>query len=109
MATEQDYIMVEFDGNWADEFDMRGYWFTSREKYEKYLEEIKAFNEFPHEQYFGTNEAMIWESLEDYTNCLGKPKKVSAEEMKIVAKLFDAPNKKNFTVGDFFFLDSNYS
>jgi hypothetical protein len=55
-------LLVKYKGDWADELEVEGFWITTKEKYEKWLIEIKNF--FPYTYYIGTNEEIEYESLD---------------------------------------------
>lgn len=67
------YYFVRFSADYADEFDIGGCFVTTRSPedfFEEALENsIEYFDGFPCDRYFGTNEFITYESLEDYKRC----------------------------------------
>ncbi len=79
-------LFVKFEGNWADEMDIEGYTIMSEEEWE--YKQLEGKNiQFPVELGIGTNEQMIYESLEDYLENF-KVQKISDEEIKTLKKFF---------------------
>lgn len=65
------YFLIEQSCNWADEFDMNGFWLGESEDEEELIKSIlkdflEEHGDFPVETYFGTNEAMEFENENDY-------------------------------------------
>lgn len=61
------FYLVIFSCDYADEFDVRGaeVYVGTEESYFAHTSDVK----FPREVYFGTNEAVYYQSLEDYKRC----------------------------------------
>jgi hypothetical protein len=57
--------LIKLSSCWADEFDVDGFAVYSNDKYYKWLKLVDMV-EFPAEWYFGTNEALEWETKEDF-------------------------------------------
>lgn len=57
--------LIKLCSCWADEFDVYGFAIYSDHKYNKWLKLVDMV-EFPVEWYFGTNEALEWETKEDF-------------------------------------------
>lgn len=57
--------LIKLSSCWADEFDVCGFAVYSDDKYNKWLKLVDMV-EFPVEWYFGTNEALEWETKEDF-------------------------------------------
>lgn len=91
-------LLVKFDSNYADEFDIGGFIVMSEEDWEKHnvLVKKKFDEEGEIEVYFGTNESMIWESYESYIGDF-YVNKLSDEELKALKKLF-GPNPSSGSV-----------
>lgn len=64
------YYFVRFTADYADEFDIGGCFVTEKspEEFFKETEKVaeKYYDGFPCEVYFGTNEFIEYESLEEY-------------------------------------------
>ena len=69
------YFLIEQSCNYADEFDMEGFWvdegITEQEVLDKILNNfIEENGDFPVESYFGSNEAMIFEDESEYLDTI---------------------------------------
>lgn len=64
---EQKYYLVKFTADYADEFDVNGgeVFYGTIDEYFSHASDVK----FPKEVYFGSNEFIVYESLEDYKRC----------------------------------------
>lgn len=101
-------LLVRFDSNYADEFDVEGFTFMTETEWEKHkVDAAKCFEEFEKlpqdkygrrlgkyggatdgiEVYFGTNEQMIYETLDSYLSSF-KVSEVSEEEAAVITKFF---------------------
>jgi|JI10StandDraft_1071094.scaffolds.fasta_scaffold66129_7 hypothetical protein len=80
-------IFVEFDNNYADEFDVNGFRIMDRKNWEKHLEKAKKTfeEEETQEVYFGTNEQIIFEGFDDYERSF-TVKDITDEEAKVLSK-----------------------
>jgi len=86
------YYLVEQETNYADEFDLEGFWIQEAESEEKLKKElvqnlIGERGDFPMEIYFGSNEAVEFENENDYISTL-KISEITKEEYDVVVKLF---------------------
>lgn len=52
------YVVVTYEQDYADEFDVCGLWITTVKKYNKALKHLDMHNEEDTEYYFGTNECI---------------------------------------------------
>ena len=86
-----DKLLVIVHTSYEDEFDLEGFFITTEAYWEKYTAKVKAFyKEYPGkeiEDYFGTNEAMMFESAEDVLRCF-KTRAISNEDAMQIKKLF---------------------
>ena len=57
-------LLVIFDEDYADEFDVYGFRIMSKDKWDEFVEATKKIN-YPIEIYFGTNEAIEYESSKE--------------------------------------------
>ena len=62
---EEKKIIVKLDTNWADEFDVETIWFTTNIKFEKWKAEIIKTFKPRVEIYFGTNEFIDFDRVEE--------------------------------------------
>jgi hypothetical protein len=60
-------LLVKYDSNWADEMDVAGFYVTTREKWNDYVERVRRHFEGRSEltYYIGTNEEICYERVED--------------------------------------------
>jgi hypothetical protein len=56
--------LVKFNCDWADEFDVYGFTIIENDEWDKFMQAIENLD-YPHESYFGTNEAIIFERRDD--------------------------------------------
>jgi len=95
-------LLVKFDSNYADEFDVEGFTIMSETEWEEHKAKVTAFFERRDqtrqkdqwgnyrdgvEVYFGTNEQIIYETLDCYLRSF-KVQKISQEEIKVLKKFF---------------------
>lgn len=85
-------LVITFDCNWADEFDMRGLCVMERQQWEGYVEAArKWFDANPDKECeigFGTNEAFTFESFEEWRHCF-EEKDVTDDEAAALCKFAD--------------------
>lgn len=96
------YLLVKFDSNYADEFDISGFRIMSQGEWEKHKVDIAkrfaalsaptvskyGYSEGPElEAYFGTNESLSWSRYDDYIKSFDV-KEISDTEFKVLKKLF---------------------
>ena len=83
-------ILVKFDCNYADEFDMYGYKIMTTEQWEALKAKAKAFWEenpgYEVESYFGTNEAFTWESYAEWLGAY-EVQEVSEADLEVLTKI----------------------
>ncbi len=82
------YLLVKFDGNYADEFDMEGFTVFSLSEWYWHCWKILGDATFPQECYFGTNEFFEFESAEDYLRNFSL-KLITKAEAETLYKLFN--------------------
>lgn len=60
------YLLIKYNGDWADEFDVDLLWVTTEEEFEQWKKELstKDIDEYV-EIYFGTNEFISFSSYEE--------------------------------------------
>lgn len=91
------YFLVKEDANWADEFDLQGFKVFESDSEDSLKSELLSEfvadrcdddeDPFPTECYFGTNEAVVVESEEDFFNALTFVE-ISNDEYNCLIKLF---------------------
>ena len=96
--TIHNYFLVKFEDNYADEFDVYGFRIMNEKELMKFTNDIRKLKKFPLEIYFGTNEALIFESQKD---CMAgfKMLPITKDEMSSLKKLF--PNAEKWGYGFF--------
>ena len=84
-----DMLLVKFEDNYADEFDMSGFQIMTKDTYQEMRDAIVGFfkKHSIMEMYFGTNEAMYWESASDMLGAFTSVE-ITAEEVSVIDKLF---------------------
>lgn len=87
------YFLVKFNDNYADEFDLEGFWLEKAESKEEVIIlisngfESERGNKYPVECYFGTNEYLQYNNIEDYLSVLNISE-ITKEEYDVLQKLF---------------------
>ena len=61
-----EYRLLQFTDDYADEFDIAGFWVCREKQSNEYFEKAKVAFEFPRELYFGTNESIEYSSAEEF-------------------------------------------
>jgi hypothetical protein len=80
------YLVIE-SNDYADEFDIEGFKVFKSENEESLEIQLIDDQEFPCEKYFGTNEAIEFETKEDFLESLSIVE-ITEEELKVLKKLF---------------------
>lgn len=57
------HVIVFYNGNWADEIDINGFWYTTKEEYEYWLKNLDNAD-YPYCMYLGTNQDIVYENKE---------------------------------------------
>ncbi len=81
-------LLIKFRDNWADEFDVSGWFVSSEEVWDAF----KAQPFEPTEIYFGTNEGIEYESKSDYLSHF-KTTSISDSDAEVLVRLFGATLK----------------
>ena len=105
-------VLVKIDSNWADEFDVSGWKLFSKEEWEKSLLDAKAFfeknrgrrNEL--ELSFGTNEALTFDSFEEYTAAY-TAEELTPKELSVLLKYWPGEECGTFVYFDGFDLEED--
>jgi len=66
------YVLVRFNSNWADEFDVEGIKLFTKDAWSNLLRLVEQYVNFPLEYYFGTNESFEWENFNEYRSCFSE-------------------------------------
>ena len=64
------HVIVTMNFCWADEFDVEALWVTSLDGYKNFVDEVKKHDFSDKEVYFGTNEAITFDSTEKLLSSL---------------------------------------
>lgn len=89
-----EYILVKYSDNYADEFNIEGFWVGTPNEWEDIKDVMKKQN-FPVEIYFGTNECMEYSNYQNWERQF-TISKITDEEYKFLVKTFNI-NPKYFT------------
>ena len=83
-------ILIKFDANYADEFDVEGFVVMSASAWEEHKTMAKEFfeNGGHAEQYFGTNEYVEFDSYEDYMSAI-KTTELDETQYEVLETLFN--------------------
>lgn len=96
--TNHNYFLVKFEDNYADEFDVYGFRIMNEKQLTKFTNVVRDLKNFPLEIYFGTNEALIFESQKDVMSGF-KMLPITKDEMVSLKRLF--PNAEKWGYGFF--------
>lgn len=82
-------LLIKLDTNWADEFDVQGFFTTTRKAWDEHLAAVKRYfeNSDELELYFGTNEALTFDSYEEYADAY-TASELSDEQFSQLVALF---------------------
>jgi len=80
------YYFVKLEKDWADEFDVKSLSVISEKDWKQFQEDINKYDGYPIECYFGTNEALLFESEQDIMHSLS-PVEVSESEAELLKKV----------------------
>lgn len=126
MMQDKTMVLVQYYSNWADEFDVSGFRVMSKEQWEKHLSDVETFfkklfaaplpepeKEYSSknrearqvEVYFGTNEAMLYESFDDYKGCF-TVKEITNSDHDVLKRLFKEHRDERLQVGTVVMIDS---
>lgn len=85
---KQQWLLVKFSDNWADEIDLEGFRVVTREAYDAYV--TKRLKQYPNGfcRYFGTNEENEYASFQDYLDQTVTCEEITEEEAKVLEKFF---------------------
>ena len=103
MIKDKGYVLVKYYDQWADEFDIHGFFVTTEKEWNKILDDLDKKTSYPQERYFGTNEFVEFASFEDFYNRL-TVKSISEDEFITLGRLFaigQTTKEGGFTYGTF--------
>lgn len=105
----EQYLVVQSEFDYADEFDVYGLYITTKTLYDMMMEEAKKYFDVhdDYEGWFGTNEAILVESFEDYQAGL-HVSEITEETYHALNKALNPYYKgesKPFSRGRFFFIE----
>lgn len=89
---KKEMLLLKFDKDWADEFDVKGFAFLSVDQWEYYKKEAKNC-EYPIESYFGTNEAIEFDNAEDFISSF-EVKPITIMEINMMKSILDMYNNE---------------
>lgn len=117
-------LLINFNDNYADEFDVNGFRIATEEEWEQEKESMKAafaasqeIQDFFYdpdipsyrrnyrrtiEMYFGTNEALEWDSYDDAISCFSAVK-ITEEEAESLNRLLNPGNYGYGIIPDHYF------
>lgn len=83
-------ILIKFQADYADEFDVYGFTIQDQSWWDKHLQEVagRLDEEGTIERYFGTNECVEFHSLEQYTASFTVTP-ITDDEFQVFKKLFN--------------------
>ncbi len=86
-VSEATHVLVKYDDNWADEFDVEGYRVFTRSEFEHFVDMVSnhSFDGVRHG--FGTNEEIEYFDVESYLNTLTATA-ISAADFDTFVRLF---------------------
>jgi len=93
MRSSMNYYILEFEDDWADEMDIKGFMLFEEDKNaEDFLQNIKDgvinnYGETDIEIYFGSNESNTYDTADDFMEKL-KLTEISKEEYNAIKKYF---------------------
>lgn len=85
MKLDKEYVLVEWNGNWADEMDLNGFKVCEKRDWDKYVKTMDNVT-FPETHCVGTNEDLEWETKEDHLDEF-KARKITSEQYQTIKKL----------------------
>ncbi len=102
--------MVRFNGNWADEIDVEGWFFGTRVHWEDHCQDVKNKKDYiwPRESSIGTNEQVEFYDVEDYLSHFDAPIEMTEDEFKTCRRILNKGCRYDyFTIGFFLWVDPN--
>jgi hypothetical protein len=95
-------VLVKFEANYADEFDIYGFDIMEKSEWEDHLtwvnnitEETDGEYQWPIEEFFGTNEAILFYDYNEYVSCFTVVD-ITEEEVETIDKFFTTYERGNF-------------
>ena len=100
-------LLIKFASNYADEFDVEGFIVMSEDEWFAHKDAVTSRfeNEDEIEVYFGTNESMIYESLDCYLDSF-KITELTDEEHSVLQKLFNPSHQPVISNGMVVMIDT---
>ena len=112
-ANNFNYVLIKFEKNYADEFDVVGFHVSPAVVWEEDVEEARNYflnGGNPVEVYFGANEALVFEDFDDFNRAY-TTKPLTIDEAKVLFDCFDSKLRSSFkllytcTYGEFIIPD----
>lgn len=85
-----EYVIVHYDDNWADEFDVECKWVVHKPVWEAFAAEVTKYITQEVEIYFGTNEYISIESGAAVVRAC-KVEEIPEQDACVIAKYFGQP------------------
>lgn len=92
-----EYVLIKFEKDYADEFDVHGIMILPVERWQKQLELFEKA-EYPFTRGFGTNEELEFNSFKDVQRAF-KVQPVTEQEYEVFNKFFGPAFKNSMSFG----------
>ncbi len=108
-------VLLVFDDNWADEFDISAWQIVDKDKWESLREQfLEKVGDNSFSFYFGTNEDMEYDNASAFIDQISE-KAITSEEAKLIKKIFgcsemgtiDILGKLQYGIEEYNFNDSD--
>lgn len=80
-------LLVKYSADYADEFQVSGFSIMEKDTWENYVKIAKE-GKWPQSRYFGSNEAIQWESVEEHLRDF-KTIEITDEQAEFLEKSFN--------------------
>ena len=90
-----EHVFVKTTYDYSDEFTTPGFAIIPKDKYQKFVADVKSAESISFEVYFGTNESIFFESDYDIFGD-AEERDITPEEIATLQKLFNLRDYKGF-------------
>lgn len=90
-----EHVFVKTMYDYSDEFTTPGFAVIPKDKYQKFVEDIKSAETIDFEVYFGSNESILFECESDVFADV-EERDITQEEIATLQKLFNRESYKEF-------------